>query len=385
MTRTVIHIAAFTTPHSGGFISSLKSLEGYAKTQGFRLVFIFPEAAKKTRWAFELLKEGYVVYFLPSKPSMFAILKIIKQIARSESAAILHTHFSNYNLLAGMASLLLSWENKNVRTIWHFHSDWKIKMTLIRKIKDIILYKTLGQYVYGISVSENIKENMILRGMPRRRIYYVPNGFDIDRVNSSKNEPAFIRREIGIPEGKKVFLAFGWEPITKGIDLLLNAFEILVKQYKNAVLFLVGTEIMKQYVENWTCGTPREWLILSDPRENVADFYKVSDVFVSASRSEGFSYSVAEAMAATLPIVSSNIPGLDWARNVEGVVFFENCNENSLLQAMEKILEWSETERAVKTIANNRFIIENYSLEKWSENIVEIYKTILGEMKNNDN
>ncbi len=252
-------------------------------------------------------------------------------------------------------------------------------MTFARKIKDLILYKILGQYAYGISVSENIKENIISRGMPRQRICYVPNGFDIDRVNASKSDSETVRREIGIPESAKVFLAFGWEPITKGIDLLLAAFEMFVTQHENAVLFLVGTEAMKQYVDNWTRGVQREWLVISDPRENVADFYQASDVFVSASRSEGFSYSVAEAMAAKLPIVSSNIPGLDWAGNVAGVVFFENCNETSLLQAMGKVLEWTETERAAKTVANKKFIVENYSVEKWAENILKVYKAVLEE------
>ena len=379
MNRTAIHIADFSTPHSGGFVSSLKALKTHAETRGFRLVFVFPAAAKETQWALDMQKMGYVVYFLPMHPSMVTIVKIIRQIAKNESAAIIHTHFSNYNFPACVVSLLLSWQNKTVRTFWHFHSDWQIRMTFARKIKDLILYKILGQYAYGISVSENIKENIISRGMPRQRICYVPNGFDIDRVNASKSDAETVRREIGIPEGAKVFLAFGWEPITKGIDLLLTAFEMFVTQHENAVLFLVGTEAMKQYVVNWACGVQRAWLVISEPRENVADFYQASDVFVSASRSEGFSYSVAEAMAAKLPVVSSKIPGLDWAGNVAGVVFFESCNENSLLQAMGKVLEWTETERAAKTVANKKFIVENYSVEKWAEKILKVYEAVLKE------
>ena len=379
MSRTLIHIADFATPHSGGFVSSLESLGVHAKAEGFRTVFIFPEAAKRTQWAIEMMKNGYILYFLPPNQSVFALVKIIKQIAKNESAEIIHTHFSNYNFPATIASLLLNWENNAVRTVWHFHSDWRIRMTLKRKIKDFILYKVLGHYVYGISVSENIKENIVARGMPRGRIYYVPNGFDINRVTSSQRSAEIIRQEIGIPEGKKVFLAFGWEPITKGVDLLLAAFDTLVTQSTDTVLFLVGTDDMKQYVENWTRGIRRDWIILAEPRETVADFYKVSDVFVSASRSEGFPYSVAEAMAAKLPIVSSNIPALHWARNVEGVAFFESGNENSLFQAMKKVLEWSEAERTQKTSTSNKFVSEHYSLEKWSENIIEIYQMILGE------
>ena len=380
MDRTVIHIANFSTPHSGGFVSSLDFLGTYAKTQGFKMILVFPAAAQKTKWAGEMQKNGYLLRFLPPNPSIVKLIRTIRQMVRSESADIIHAHFSNYNFHACVVSLLLGWDHKKVQTLWHFHSDWKVTLTLKRKIKDIILYKILGQSAYGIAVSQGIKANIASRGMPHHRIFYVPNGFDINRASASSNDPRMIRQEIGIPEEKTVFLAFGWEPITKGVDLLLNAFEILVKQYKNVVLFLVGTDIMEQYVANWTRGVYREWLVLAKPREKVADFYQASNVFVSASRSEGFSYSVAEAMAARLPIVSSNISGLDWAKNVEGVVFFENGNESALAHAMEKVLAWSEAERASKTSANNKFIMENYSIGKWAKNIVEVYKTILGDL-----
>jgi glycosyltransferase involved in cell wall biosynthesis len=377
--KTVIHVSPFSTPHSGGFISSLKSLVAYAKTKKFRVVLIFPEAARNTRWACQMLAEGYIVYFLPPNQSMVAIVKIIKGIAEIEKAKIIHTHFSNYNFPASIAALLINWKKEKVRTIWHFHSDWRIRLTLVRRIKDFILFKLLGHYVYGISVSEDIKENIVSRGMPRERIYYVPNGFDINRVISSTKTSAAIRRELGIPEGKTVFLAFGWAPITKGVDLLLAAFEAFAMQSADVVLFLVGADAMKQYIEQWTCGTRRDWLVLSEPRENVADFYKASDVFVSASRSEGFPYSVTEAMAAKLPIVSSDIPALTWARNVEGVVFFESCNVDSLVQAVQTVIEWSEEDRIHKTLANSTFVDSNYSLDKWDENIIKTYISILGD------
>lgn len=379
MDRTVIHIANFSTPHSGGFVSSLDFLGTYAKTQGFNMILVFPAAAQETKWAVEMQKNGYLLRFLPPNPSVVTLIRTIRQMVRSESADIIHAHFSNYNFHACVVALLLSWDHKKLQTIWHFHSDWKVILTLKRKIKNLILYRILGQYAYGIAVSQGIKANIVSRGMPHQRIFYVPNGFDINRVTSGSVEPRVIRQEIGIPEEKKIFLAFGWEPITKGVDLLLNAFEILAMQHKEVVLFLVGTEIMEQYVANWTRGVYREWLVLAKPREKVADFYKISSVFVSASRSEGFPYSVAEAMAARLPIVSSNIPGLDWAKNVEGVVFFESGNEIALAQAMEKVLAWSEPERGSRTAANNKFIVENYSMEKWAQNIVAVYKTILGD------
>ncbi len=39
----------------------------------------------------------------------------------------------------------------------------------------------------------------------------------------------------------------------------------------------------------------------------------------------------------------------------------------------------TETERAAKTVANKKFIVENYSVEKWAENILKVYKAVLEE------
>ena len=376
-----MHIADFTTPHSGGFIACLSTLGLYGGKEGWRFIFVFPEAAQKNSWAEQLSQNGYKLYFLPSRAPLLNVTNIIREIALKEQANIIHTHFSNYNIPACLASLQLRWAKKAVRVIWHFHSDWRIQLTFLRRIKDFILYNILGRFTYGISVAEHIRENMISRGMQRRRMFYVPNGFDINRIQS-RVDSASIRQELGIAADKIVFLTFGWEPITKGVDIVLEAFEILTRQCKNATLLLVGTEMMNNYVEAWEGGEAHEWLVLAAPREQVAEYYKASDVFISASRSEGFPYSVAEAMGANLPIISSDIPGVAWAKQAKGVLLFESGNAIALSQAIQGVLSWPEQELQDRKQSNQQFIVENYTVEKWAKNIIDVYITIQSDDEN---
>ncbi|MGM8287817.1 glycosyltransferase [Clostridium perfringens] len=48
----------------------------------------------------------------------------------------------------------------------------------------------------------------------------------------------------------------------------------------------------------------------------------MSDIFVTASRKETFSYALAEAIYCELPCISSDIEGVKWAYDFNTVGFF---------------------------------------------------------------
>jgi glycosyltransferase involved in cell wall biosynthesis len=379
METTVIHIADFTTPHAGGFVSSLRALAGKAREKGFRCVMVFPAAAEHTIWAEQMQQDSLSVRFLPSNLSLRELVQRICDLVCEEKAEILHTHFSNFNFPAGLAKLKLLFANRRVKVVWHFHSDWRTRLTLKRRVKDLLLYRILGSTAFGIAVSENIRQAIGRRGMPLQRMRYIPNGFDPERLAVGEKSPDTVRCELGIPKQAKVFLAFGWEPVTKGVDLLLAAFDKLASAVNpsDIVLLLIGTDTMRQYVHDWNRGNRPAWQYLAAPRERVSEFFSASDAFVSASRSEGFPYSIVEAMASKLPVVSSNIPGAAWAQEAPGVVFFDPGNVEELAKAITQVLSWTEEERRLNSNANCDFVTERYSVQQWAENILSYYKELL--------
>jgi len=377
--KTVVHIADFATPHAGGFISSLKMLAAEAKAKGYQVVMVFPAAAEKTAWALQLQQSGFALRFLPSNLSLFALVRCIRSVVYEENAELLHTHFSNYNFPAAIVSLLSLFTNRKIYVVWHFHSDWRTRLTLKRRMKDFILYRLLGRMTFGIAVSESIRAEIGGRGMPLQRIKYVPNGFDAERLVGCEKDKATLRYELGITPQTRVFLVFGWEPITKGVDLLLAAFAQLCNGEKcdKVGLLLIGKEPMLQYVNEWSCGDKPSWLYLAEPRERVAELYAVSDIFISASRSEGFPYSVVEAMASRLPVISSDIPGVAWAKGVQGVVFFSSCDATDLATRITEVISWNDVQWNCNVDANCRFVTEKYSLQTWAKNVLAVYDTIM--------
>ena len=48
-----------------------------------------------------------------------------------------------------------------------------------------------------------------------------------------------------------MLLGFGWTPIRKGVDTMLEALDILLRDGMKAVLVLVGTGELNRFVEDW--------------------------------------------------------------------------------------------------------------------------------------
>lgn len=120
---------------------------------------------------------------------------------------------------------------------------------------------------------------------------------------------------------------FGWHTQVKGVDIALKAFKDLLHQHPNAHLLLVtssaqgedGTrKIAREFVDDDTLSK----VIFLPPSQEVEKYHAAADIFLSSSRSEGFSYSILEALYLGELVVSSDLDGVQWAKNIGQLSFF---------------------------------------------------------------
>jgi len=142
------------------------------------------------------------------------------------------------------------------------------------------------------------KEIISIFGVNSKKIRIIPYGLD-----HSMFFPMKIRRDHKI----KKILYIGEITFNKGIDTLLEAFEIIRKTRKDVKLLLGGKrgkdyskfeELVKKlkikdYIEN----------IGFVPEKKLPYYYNISDIFVFPSR-VGFSLSILEAMACGVPVIA---------------------------------------------------------------------------------
>jgi len=98
-----------------------------------------------------------------------------------------------------------------------------------------------------VAISSPMKEDLVARGIPKSKLFVVPNG--VDGLNFSpraRNEELF--GQLGF-EGKTVLGYLGTFYDFEGIDDLIRSFALLRSQEKNVALLLIGGGEMERVLE----------------------------------------------------------------------------------------------------------------------------------------
>ena len=261
--------------------------------------------------------------------------------------------------------------------MWHVHSELVASPSLLRRVMNHVKYECMARYSWVIAVGDSVSQGVLAAGAPPTRVFTVTNGIDLARATKATKTREQVCSELGIEETKRLILMFGIQPVNKGVDLALDAVADLVREESDVVLGIVGRERLQAYVREKLGAEKTPWLRIIKPVENVADLYSAATVFLSASRSEGFPYSVVEAMASGLPVILSDIPGVSWAHQSEGPVFFESGDSVLLATAIRETLNWSTDERERRSLDNRRLVDRRYDVVVWANIILERYMQIL--------
>lgn len=191
---------------------------------------------------------------------------------------------------------------------------------------------------------------------------------DLDQAKEiSQHENQIIRHKLEIHE-ENVILYVGQMIHLKGVDVLLEA----AKQFdENTGVYIVGGEPPEEYL-TFVTSNHLEHVHFSGfkTKEELADYYRVADVFVMPTRGDIWGLVINEAMCYGLPIVSTNRCGAALElveENVNGkIVPMEDAN--ALTEAVKCILNGRENQMGIN--ARNR--IQNHTIEKMVEAHVRI-------------
>ncbi|MDD3452862.1 MAG: glycosyltransferase family 4 protein [Bacilli bacterium] len=221
-----------------------------------------------------------------------------------------------------------------------------------------------------------------------KNVHIVPTGIDINRFYKEKINKELLmklREKWKIKKQDFVILFVGRLAKEKNIELLIESHHTLVKKYPNIKLMVVGSgpdyDHYNKMIEKYNI---KENVILTNavPWEKIPEYYALADVFATASSTETQGLTVIEAMAASLPVVCMNdesftnvvIDGLN------GKLFrtkreYKKCIE-SLINNKEQL----------KSMSNQaRITSESHSLKYYAEQILDVYKSAIGDKYKKDN
>ncbi|MDD5021035.1 MAG: glycosyltransferase family 4 protein [Endomicrobiaceae bacterium] len=225
----------------------------------------------------------------------FKIKKIIKRI----NPDIVHSHCFRSSLFSG----LFLYEYKRIVTI---HCDYKTDFIMAYgKFTGYIMYFLMH---YSLKkIKNNICCSKMLADILNYRYHnmnfkYIDNGIDTEKfyVVDSKY---ILRQKLSLPYDKKIFIWIGAFIARKSPETLAKSISLL--EQKNMFFCFCGEGKLKEKCKNMLSENKN--VLFTGSVNNIDEYLKASDYYISTSFSEGLPNSVLEAMSCGLPVILSDI------------------------------------------------------------------------------
>jgi glycosyltransferase involved in cell wall biosynthesis len=228
----------------------------------------------------------------------------LRRFLKEQRIQIVQTFFESSDIWAGFVTKVLS----NAKLIWS-----RRDMGILRTGKHHAAYRLMSGFPDRVfAVSEQVRQHcMEVDGIDPSRVQTIYNGLDLadwDMVSKpAKNKSGFVVATVG--NIRRV----------KGHDVFIKAAASVVSQIPNVSFSIAGDVLEPDYFAELQAlvrdlGLSSRFHFVGGVA-NLRDHLAAADLFVLPSRSEGFSNAIVEAMAASLPVVATNVGG-----NAEAVV-----------------------------------------------------------------
>lgn len=233
-----------------------------------------------------------------------------------------------------------------------------------------------SQKIIAISRSAEsyLKKEM---GVKDSRIEVIPVGVDATRFSPRIKPYAPVADKIG---EKKMVLFVGRLTKYKGVECLLHAFSLLLKDYKDVVLCIRGSgpESPRLHQLESELGLKGKVLWPSYiPNSDMPRLYTASNLFVLPSLIEPLGIAALEAMGSGRPVVANRVGGLAdlIEEDINGYLVSPGSVE-ALRGAMLRILEDERLEKRLG-LESRRLVEEKFSWEVVAKRVLHLYENLL--------
>ncbi len=282
---------------------------------------------------------------------------------------LVHSFLFHANLAARLAGLLAGFDRRRlvceIQTVeierrWHLPVD--------------ACTQRLCAWIVGNSAS--VIEHLATRGrIAPSRLRLIWGGVDVDTIEAAA---PVARQQLGVPLGCPLLLWVGRLDPIKGLDVLVEAVR-LPGPLGAAHVAIAGDGPYRGALEQLVvqAGLTDRFHLLG-LRPDVPGLLKTADAFVFPSRTEGLPNALLEAMAAGLPVVTTDAPGCsDLVRDADTGLIVPPDDPPALAAALAKLLaDQSLRVRLGASAAGH--VRRNFRLEKCFGEYLALYAEVVG-------
>jgi len=309
------------------------------------------------------------VYDLPFQRNPFSKLNLLasrqlKEIVQRNNYDIIHFHTPVASAFG--RCVVRQFRKDGLKVLYTAHGFHFYKgAPLLNWLLYYPVERFLARYT-DILITINKEDYKRAQTFKAKKVVYVPGvGVDIAKYKNTSIDRSQKRNALGIPNEAFVVLSVGELNKNKNHEVAIKA---IAKLNKPDIYYVIcGKGDNDVYLKNLatSLGVADKVKLLGF-RNDIAEIYKIADLFIFPSFREGLPVSVMEAMAAGLPVICSNIRGnIDLIESGKGG-FTVNPNDAE------------ELARCMLQIINN----ENKRIEMGCYNVKTVKKFDITNVKN---
>ncbi len=340
----------------------------------------------------KLLKNPFVFKIHDYISSFILFLKLVKEKNKID---IIHVHGNLENNFS-IAALIFSKIFKKpiigkIAIAGEFtqHLEYKKTNKIVIFLKKINPLNFIRQHLAKkfdayICISQDIKKELIEAGVDKAKIFFIPNGININKfAPPDKKKKLKLREKLSLGKNKIIFLVVSRLAAHKGIiSPLLVVWKELFGKKDSFLLLLIGSgenlpssveHKVKSFIKNSNLTNVK----LLGKKENVKEYLQAADVFLLPSENEGLSNALLEAMSTALPCLVSDVSGnKDLIVHNRTGFLFKKGNKLSFKQNLILILnkkdEWEKIGKNAR-----KMVAKNYNINLIIKKLIKLYEKFI--------
>ncbi len=340
--------------------------------------------------------------YSPLKPFLF-LREVFKTFEKLSSQVNFDLMVFNQPLSA--FPVILSKKSKNIPKIYNFLSSWADEFEIKSFLKHrpylpqiiakrlilfpvIILMRLIERVVILkadkiITLSQYMRNRLqYLYKVPDERFKMIPAGVDIDKFKPAPNqqEKDALRQGLGIPKEQLVLITARNLVPRMGLDNLILAFDLLAREKNLMELIICGAGFLEDKLKALVkkLGLSEKIKFTGSlSEENLVKYFQAADLFILPTQFlEGFGIATIEAMACGLPVLGTPVGGTievlgKFSRNF----ILSGTDYQSIAEGISEFIKNTQ-DRNVLSLSCRQFILENYSLVKFTQGTEKFYLSV---------
>ena len=307
----------------------------------------------------------------PERLGVRALLMVRRHISEVRPD-IVHTHLGTASILGSLAARSLG-----IPSIASIHAmAWSADVRARARFRLGAVARRHGA-ARIITVSEAARRAYLAQGWDSSdRVVAIHNGID---AVPERGAGAAVRSELGLESDEFVLGMFSGLRPEKGHDVAVGALRLLRNRFPNLRLVIAGDGPLRADLTK--LAQPfGDAIVMAGPRFDVMRLLDATDLYLQPSRADAFPTTLLEAMAASVPVVATDVGGIPEivVHDQTGVLLAAPPTVGLLADAVALLLQDPRRRRELAEAGRRRYEAR-FTLQPWVRRTRAVYDSVLAD------